>query len=767
VTARPELPETRGYRLKKALLGPPLVTEQLATERLSSPVAMGVLSPDLISSSAYGTEEMLTVLVPAVGLAAFTLVMPVTFAILAILIVVTLSYREVVMVYTKAGGSYVVSRENFGPNVAQFAAVALLIDYTLTVAVQSSAGTAALTSAVPSLRPDRYSVPLTIAVVILLIWGNLRGIREAGRAFAFPTYFFIAAMALVVIFGLIRAASGDLPVYDVHAPGAVPVGSPGSGLLEGASVFILLRALANGGSSLTGLEAVSNSVSAFRPPEGIRARRVLAVMSTTLGILVLGVSLLAHFTHATPYVAGSPTVISQVAKAAFGTGFVGHAGYYIVQLASLLILWTGANTSFNGFPFLASFVAEDRFLPRALTRRGHRLTFSSGIIVLGIVAIALIAVTRAKVNELVSLYAIGVFTGFTMAGSGMVKHHFTYKEPGWRHRAWINGSAAVVSFAVVLIFAITKFTEGAWAVVVLFPALMYLLIRTNRRYRKEAAILGEGAAERAVEARALPHHLAFVLVDNLDLATTRAVQYAKVMSVDEVRAVHFVLDSARATALQDRWIRSGMKNLPLELIECPDRRLVRACLELAAEAAEGGQTEVTILLPRRAYGRYLSRLLHDQTAERISASVSQLEHVTATIVPFDVETELEKAERGHKEPVELPSDGEVIEAKIDDSALASVTGTTPIMSLQPRERARVAGRVKSVTVKPWGDIPTLQVQLTDDEGRLEVAFLGRRQIAGLNPGSRIVVDGTVTERRGQLMMINPDYEFVCENPAPV
>jgi hypothetical protein len=238
------------------------------------------------------------------------------------------------------------------------------------------------------------------------------------------------------------------------------------------------------------------------------------------------------------------------------------------------------------------------------------------------------------------------------------------------------------------------------------------------------------------------------------------------MSVDEVRAVHFVLDSARASMLQERWIRSGMKNLPLELIECPDRRLVRACLELASDAAEGGQTEVTILLPRRAYGRFLSRLLHDQTAERISASVSQLEHVTATIVPFDVEAELDKAKRGHEEPFEPPSDGEVIEARIDHETLAGLAGTTPITSLHPRERARVAGRVKSVTVKPWGDIPTLQVQLTDDEGRLEVAFLGRRQIAGLNPGSRIVVDGTVTERRGQLTMINPDYEFVSENPAP-
>ena len=761
-----ELPESRSYRLKRRLLGDPLVTEQLASERLSSPVALGVLSCDMISSSAYGTEEMLTVLVPAVGIAAFSLVIPVTLVILAILIVVTLSYREVVMVYTKAGGSYVVARENFGPTVAQFAAVALLIDYTLTVAVQTAAGTAALTSAFPSLAgPSNWgAVAISVTVVCLLIWGNLRGIREAGKTFAFPTFFFIGMLGLVVITGLVREIAGDLPTLNIYAQhGAVHIGHSGSGLLQGASVFILLRALANGGSSLTGLEAVSNGVSVFRPPEGIRARRVLAVMSGTLGTLVLGVSLLAHWTHAVPYALGYPTVISQVAKIAFGHGVLGNAGYYLVQLATLLILYTGGNTSFNGFPFLASFVAEDRYLPRSLARRGHRLTFSNGIILLGIVGIALLVITRGKVDKLVSLYAIGVFTGFTVAGSGMVKYHLTHREPGWRHKIWINGTAAVVSALVVIIFAVTKFTEGAWAVVVLFPILMWVLIRTHRRYKAEAAILGEGAAERAVEARPLKRHVVFVLVDSLDLATARAVQYAKTLSVDDVRAVHFVIDSARAQVLSDRWVRLGMRNLPLELVECPDRRLVRCCLELASEAAQDGQTEVTLLLPRRSYGQFWSRILHDNTAERLSTAVSRLEHVNATIVPFDVEAELK--EREHRGPLPSkvpPSHADKAEAEIDDKTI-HVPGTTPIPALHPRQRARVAGRVKSMTVQPWGDVPSLQIQLTDDHGKLNVAFLGRRQIAGIAPGSRIVVEGTVADVRGQLTMINPEYEFVTES----
>jgi len=757
--------ESVGYRLKCRLLGGPLVTEQLSAERLSTPIAVGVLSCDMISSSAYGTEEILTVLVGAVGLAAFSLVLPVTFAILAVLIVVTLSYREVVMVYTRAGGSYVVARDNFGPNVAQFAAVALLIDYVLTVAVQTAAGTAGITSAFPALVP--YTVPICVAVVCLLMWGNLRGIREAGRTFAFPTYFYITMVGLVVVVGLVRAATSGLPVLDVHANGALPLGHPGGGLLEGASVFIILRAFANGGASLTGLEAISNSVSVLKPPEGIRARRVQVITGTVLGSLVLGVSVLAHYTHAIPYVTGTPTVISQIAKAVFGHGLAGQGAFYIVQLATVMILYTGGNTSFNGFPFLASFVAEDRYLPRALARRGHRLTFSNGIIVLGVVALLLIVVTRARLDSLVSLYAIGVFTGFTMAGSGMVKHHLAHRHPGWRTKTWINGSAAVVSAAVVLIFAVTKFTEGAWVVVILFPLLMWLLIRTNRRYKTEAAILGEGAAERAVTAGALRRHVVFVLVDTLDLATARAVQYARSQSVDEVRAVHFVLDAAHARDLQDRWVRLGMRHLPLELIECSDRRLVRSCMRLAADAATEGQTEVSLLLPRRAYGAFWGRLLHDRTSERISAAVSRIDHVNATIIPFDVDGEVSR----HGSRVGMPSGG----VPHGGPPIGAPTGpigngtgipeTRPNGALASRQGTRVAGRVTSLTVKPRGDVPTLEVQLANGNQTLAVTFLGRRQIAGLVPGSHIAVEGTLGERGGRLTMINPAYEFVEANPA--
>ncbi|MGH9114316.1 MAG: amino acid permease [Acidimicrobiales bacterium] len=755
------MPESRPYRLKRLLLGPPLVTEKLAGERLASPVALGVLSPDCISSTAYGTEEMLTVLVPYVGLAAFTLVLPITVGVLVVLTLVTLSYREVVMAYTKAGGSYVVARDNFGVNVAQIAAVALLIDYTVTVAVQSAAGTNALTSAVPSL--SRYQVEITVAVVVLLVYGNLRGIREAGRVFAVPTYLFIATTLAVIVVGLAREAVSGLPKVDVHAAGAVPLGSHhGNGFLMGATVFIMLKAFANGGSSLTGLEAISNGVGSFRPPEGVRARRVLVVMSLVLGSLVLGVSWLAHVTHAIPFKAGSPTVLSQEAKAVFGTSPFGHGVYLLVQLATLLILYTGANTSFNGFPFLASFVAEDRFLPVKLTKRGHRLVFSNGIIVLAVISIAILIVTRAKVDTLVAVYAIGVFTGFTMAGAGMVRHHLSHREHSWVLKSAINGSAATVSLAVVLIFAWTKFFEGAWVVVVLFPILLFVLIRLNHRYREEASVLGESAAAAAAEAAPLPHHVALVLVDRLDLATSRAIQYARSLNLDDVRAIHFAIDTARATALADRWVRLGLSHLPLELVECPDRRVVRAAMELAADSADG-QTEVSVLLPRRSYTYAWSRFLHDSTGERIAAAVSRLDHVNATIVPFDVEGELRDRRQGRRHPDAIePGEGAKQEQEIDETVWHGIPGTTPIPALQARRHAKVTGRVKSVTVKPWGDVPSLEVQLTDDKGRLTVAFLGRRQIAGLAPGARIVVDGTVVDRRGHLTMINPEYEFLTE-----
>ncbi len=557
------IPESRRYRLKNKLLGPPLVTEQLATERLRKPVALGVLAPDCISSSAYGTEEMLTQLVPYVGLAAFTLVVPITLAILGVLFFVTLSYLEVIQLYTKAGGSYVVARDNFGPRIAQIAAVALLIDYTVTVAVQTSAGTAALTSAVPSLANTFDTVAITVGVIVILLYGNLRGIREAGRFFAVPTYFFIFSLAAVLVIGFTKEALGTLhyiplPPHDQLYGGKF--GTPGSGWLMGLAFISLLRSFANGGSSLTGLEAISNGVSSFRKPESRNARQTLVIMSTTLGFLVLGVTLLAKWTHAVPYAIGSPTVVSQEVKAVFGTSGVGRFGFYVVQLATMLILYTGGNTSFNGFPYLANFVAGDRFLPRQLTRRGHRLAFSNGILVLTGVALALVLVYKAQLNGLVALYAIGVFTGFTMAGSGMVKHHLTARAGHWRRSVAINGFSAFLSVVVVLIFAVAKFKEGAWLIFVVGPLLYIGLIRLHREYTREDEMLETGVVE-ASEAPVLRRHVVVVLVDRLDMATARALQYARMLAPDDLRAVHFDIDTKAARELEAEWGRLGLAPL--------------------------------------------------------------------------------------------------------------------------------------------------------------------------------------------------------------
>ena len=782
-----DIPETLRYRLKNTLLGPPLVNEQLSSERLGRPVALGVLAPDCISSSAYGTEEMLTQLVPYVGLAAFSLVVPITFAILGVLFFVTLSYLEVIQLYTKAGGAYVVARENFGTNVAQVAAVALLIDYTVTVAVQSAAGTAALSSAFPSLVP--YTVPITIAVVILLLYGNLRGIREAGRFFAFPTYFFVLSLAAVVIVGYIKAATGTLHVHSVHHLGTLAIGHSGSGLLYGASFIIILKSFANGGSSLTGLEAISNGVGAFRRPAAKHARQTLVVMSSVLAFLVLGVTLIAHWTHAVPYAAGSPTVVSQEVQYVLGTGPVAKVLFYVVQFATVLILYTGANTSFNGFPFLASFVAEDSFLPRQLTRRGHRLAFSNGIIVLTVVAVVLLAVTRAKVNNLVALYAIGVFTGFAMAGAGMVKHHLDNKGAHWRRSVAVNGFSAFLTAIVVLIFATVKFTEGAWVVVVAGPLMYYGLIRLHRQYVDEERQLEEGATE-AAEAPVLNRHVVIVLVDRLDMATARALQYARTLHPDDLRAVHFALDDRESAALEAEWGRLGLTRLPLDVMECEDRRLTRAALELAAETVADNATELTILLPRRGFAAGWHRLLHDATADRIAASVGQLPHVNVSVVPYQLTggwysrrrewgrtpgvgamPSNRRSSKATARSVDRAAEREAAKPVFDRAAFGQRgQGTTPIGQAQWRKRVEVVGRINSVRVQPRAGTSNLECVLTDGTGKLLLVFQGRRRIPGIQPGARLLVEGMVGDWGHHQAILNPDYELIAgpdagEDPA--
>jgi amino acid transporter len=627
-----------------------MVNEQLSEERLSKPLALGVLSPDGISSSAYGSEEILVELLKGgLGLAAFSLLLPITGVVLFVLVLVVLSYREVVSVYTRTGGSYVVARENFGPKVAQIAAVALLIDYTVTVAVQTAAGAAAIVSAFPSLAKTPVigsNILLIISVVAILImaFGNLRGIREAGRFFALPTYLFSGSVIVMILVGLFREVTGHLGRVDPATLHGSFFGNQHTSVLFSlVLVYILLKSFANGGSSLTGIEAVSNAVSALRPPEGRNARQVLVTQGVILAVLVGGISWLAHVTHATPFVNGTPTVISQIASLAFGGGF-GRVLFYFVQAATALILFTGGNTSFNGFPFLASFVAEDAFLPRWLTKRGHRLVYSNGIIVLTVLALALIITVGANVTNLVPFYAIGVFTGFSMAGFGMAKYHTRHKEPGWRRRRVINFSAGVLSTLVVVIFAVTKFTEGAWLIVIIGPVGVFALIRLNREYRLESGVLETISGRQPPP---LPHYsrrTVLVFVDSFDLATLAALRYARSQRPTTLRAVHFVIDSVRAEKLRQEWTRAD-RGIVLDFLDCPDRRLAKAAADLVCRETADPNSHVTAILPRRSYSPLLGRFLHDRTADKMARVISRIPRSAATIIPYDVRSRLEDIEQ--------------------------------------------------------------------------------------------------------------------------
>jgi hypothetical protein len=647
-----------------------------------------------------------------------------------------------------------------------------------------------------------------------MCFGNLRGIREAGKSFALPTYLFSGAVILMIAVGLIRAAAGTLPrqnIHDLH--GLYPIGPGASSFTTAALILALLRAFANGGSSLTGIEAVSNAVSAFRPPEGINARRVLVMEGTILGVLLAGIAWLAHLTHAAPYLAGFPTVISQEADMVFG--HAGHFMFYVVQAATALILYTGGNTSFNGFPFLTSFVAEDSFLPRWMTKRGQRLVFSNGIIVLTVLSVTLIAVVGSNVNALVPFYAIGVFTAFSMAGFGMAKFHVRAREAGWRRKLIINFSAGVMSSIVVVVFAVAKFTEGAWLVVVLFPVLVVALIRLNRQYREESQVLQTIGQRRAAGVSPTPpnyaRRVALVFVDDFDLATVAALRYAKSLRPTVLRAVHFVIDTAKAEQLRAAWLPD--KSVTLEFVDTPDRRVTRAAAELVRQEAEQPGTQVTVILPRRSFSPLLGRLLHDRTADKIAGVVSRIPDAAATIIPFDVQNRIRvlqerqaaregragreaaaapggraaeqrdmaaaRAAAAPAEPRPAPEDQAARRTAARAAEPGEPGGTpeplpgaggygrpvpppdvTPIGSIRQPGRATVEGRVRVLEIRPVEQNSVLVAEISDSTGDLTAMFYGRSKIPGLMCGSKVRFRGAVGIRDGAPVMINPAYELV-------
>ena len=785
----PDLSESFWYTAKTRLLGQPLVNEDLGEQRLTKPLALGVLSPDGISSSAYGTEEILIALVPMVGLAAFTLILPMTLVVLFVMALVLLSYREIVMVYIRPGGSYVVARENFGPRVAQICAVALLIDYVVTVAVQIAAGTAAVASAIPAIGP--YKLEICVGVVIIMCYGNLRGLKEAGRAFAVPTYLFAGAVILMIVVGLIREAFGNLPVSPTTEHGMYALGSSTEGILSVVMIFTLLRAFANGGASLTGIEAVSDAVGAFHPPEGRNARRVLMTEGVILGSLVAGISWLAHATHATPYVSGYPTVLAQEAQLVFGSTFAGKTMFYLVQLATMLILYTGGNTSFNGFPFLTSYVAGDSFLPRWLLKRGHRLVFSNAIIVLAVTSLALLIIKDADVNNLVPLYAIGVFTAFAMAGYGMAKYHHTRREQGWRYKFAINLSAGIMTTVVVIIFAVVKFTEGAWVVLVLFAIFVPALIRLNAEYRAETEVLETVTGEQSPPSPHYTRRVVYVFVDSFDLATLAALRYARSLRPTQVRAVHFVIDSLRAEKLREKWTRAD-RGVALDFIDCPDRRLTKAATDLAEREVEDPGTHVTVILPRRSYSPLLGRLLHDRTADKIAAAVSRIPRSAATIVPYDVPSRVavlqakqaRQAVKGGKDDgagaiatapaparaedlaataQELARESDVLTPHSAPGQSGNGTARPPgvaMIGTVTGGKVTVEGKVRVVEIRPVERNSVLAIEINDSTGNMTAMFYGRSHIPGVICGARVRFTGSARIRGGQPVMINPAYELV-------
>ena len=625
-----DIPETRSYRFKNKVLGPPLNTDQLEHERLGKPTALAVFASDALSSTAYASEEIIRVLVPMIGFAAFAVYLNwITLAMVGVLVILMFSYRQTIKAYPSAGGAYIVTKDNLGLLPAQVAGVALLTDYILTVAVSVSAGVAAMYSAFGGLYP--YRIPLALAFIAVIAWGNLRGVKESGRMFAVPTYAFLLSMFSMIGVGVTKGIISGFhrsPIPDGHIDIA---GTKGGPALAAASIFLVLHAFASGGAAMTGVEAISNGVPAFKKPEWRNARSTLMVMGTCLGIMFLGISFLASRFRTIP--SDKATVISQVARGVFGHGAFGNVSFYFIQGATMLILVLAANTSFADFPRLASFHADDAFMPKQLTKRGHRLVFSNGIIFLAIAAAVLVVVFQADVTHLIPLYAIGVFTSFTLSQAGMAKRHLRIREPHWQAGLAINGGGAIATGVVTLVIAVTKFTHGAWFIMVLVPVLVAVLVRLNRTYEAETAELGD-EAKAAAEAPILRRHSVLVLIDKLDRSTARAVQYARTLVPDELRAVHVATDLRHAEELSAEWQRLGLKRVPLELVDCPDRRIERAVLEVVAEDVADGQTEVSVLIPRREYKAFWHRFLHDRTADSIAKALAGVPHANVTFVPY-------------------------------------------------------------------------------------------------------------------------------------
>ncbi len=634
------------FSVQRLLIGKPLQTKDLAHQAISKTVGLAVFASDALSSTAYATEEILIIL----ALAATShnmwvsdgqilgLSIPIAIAIAILLAIVTISYRQTIFAYPNGGGAYIVARDNLGEVPAQIAGAALLTDYILTVAVSVSSGVAQITSAFPGLQPIRVFIAVFVIALITIV--NLRGVKESGKIFAAPTYFFLGTMFLTLAIGFIRYFGGTLPTI----VGVIPVETGVESAVGGAVIFLILRAFSSGCTALTGIEAISNGISAFKTPRSLNAATTLTVMSSILISLFLGITFIANKIHAIP--SHSETIISQMGRAVYGNGSI----FYLLVLASTaLILLLAANTSYADFPRLAALAASDGFLPRQLTFRGSRLVFSWGIIVLAVFASILVIIGNAQVNALIPLYAIGVFLSFTLSQTGMVVRTLKKRnlkpgekikgletdieyDPHWRHHAIISGIGAVCTGVVMIVFAVTKFTSGAWFVCLLIPILVFTFFRIHRHYRQVAEALSFAGKRPA----AVPSPVTtLILVDDVHAETVRMVDFAKSLG-HSWRAVHVAVNEEKADKVIKKW-QERIGEGELVVIESPYRMLAEPLREYV-EAIQGEVpgSFVHIILGQLVMDTYLEQALHQNSAFIFNLALSRLDRVVVTSVPYQI-----------------------------------------------------------------------------------------------------------------------------------
>lgn len=601
--------------LKHVLVGKPIPSHLAHHERYTKSTGLAILASDALSSVAYATEEILRTLLIA-GTAALWLVTPIGAVIAGLMLIIAFSYRQTIHAYPAGGGAYRVARENIGTIPGLVAAAALLLDYVLTVAVSVAAGVAAITSAFPEWHVSR--VWLALAFLALLVVGNLRGIRESGRIFALPTYFFIACMGTLIAVGVYRILTGQFDPAQSPANVVIPPQA------ESLSVFLVLRAFANGCTALTGIEAISDGVPAFKPPEARNAGITLMVMAALGVALFLGITLLADAFHVVPR--EQETVISQLNRAILG----GRGPlYYMVQMATTLILILAANTAFSDFPRLASIVAKDRFLPRQFANQGDRLAFSNGIVVLSLLAGVLLVAFGGDTHALIPLYMLGVFVSFTLSQTGMVLKWRREKRPGWRTSMLINALGALLTSIVLVIVAVTKFTEGAWIIVFLIPVLVAFFLAIHRHYARVAQQL----SLRDIELTPRRHNTVIVPIGGVHRAVVQALDYARTLSGD-VRAIYVDVDARATEEIRREWSRWG-QGIRLEILASPFRSVMEPLLEYIEITNEERPDDfITVLLPEFVPARWWHHLLHNQRALLIKGALLFRHNVVVTSVPY-------------------------------------------------------------------------------------------------------------------------------------